>query len=432
MNIDEYVAFQKFLDKPPKELLIGNIQNVYPLSNDDEQDIPRSDHVSVALKSFLEGSSGPLYSRTLHFPECPDITFKQLGPSTSYGWYGWCNHLCLSAPANELLKIAERAPYGDIPSGKTKVDKGVRDCFQITNEQYGLHGKLSGIADRIAAKMYPGRSIALEFNKINIYKEGGHFSMHVDTPKPGVIGTFVVFGDGDFTGGDLVLQNDGITERYNSGMVAFYSNIPHCVEPVTSGCRVAATFYIMDNGMDACDDDEDEDEPSESPEPPREATPEPDLQATPLQVLQSSLPFGICLNETYSQGEVGYKGTDFELVERLRPHFQLRDVPIILAFEESYYDDSPEYNECTAEVYRFNNKDWDLYTKDQLSELSECDTVTHMPCYVYMEKYGREIRSSHQGYVEHVGNECQPGLINNIYLNRLLIVSPSPSPAPAL
>lgn len=89
-------------------------------------------------------------------------------------------------------------------------------------------------------------------DKLNIYSTNGHFKVHKDTPRtPDMIGTLVVCFPCEFTGGDLVLYtNPPVTFKFDNKSkntfqwCAFYGDIDHEVETVTSGHRITLTFLI--------------------------------------------------------------------------------------------------------------------------------------------------------------------------------------------
>ena len=108
------------------------------------------------------------------------------------------------------------------------------------------------------------------------------------------------------------------------------------------------------------------------------------------------------------------KGADTAVYRALEPYFKLEMVPVLVKYSDSYYEGSLEYNESSAEVYRCTSGDI----------AGTSGAVEKLSCYNLdiTDMHGVVLRSNEQGYIDHVGNECQPGLINNIYFNRLLIV----------
>lgn len=419
MNIDAYLQFKQFVDTPPAELLIGPVRDVRS-----ERDLDRDEFISMNIhpvsRALISDNRDSMVSRVHELePVYRPYMFKHIPGTISrsyrYGYVHESNNKYVHMDnVEELLKIAEPAPYGNVVSGETSVDREVRDCMQVT-EHDGWRAKLdySDMDMDITINMFAGKPVQLQFNKINIYGPGGHFARHVDTPKEGVVGTLVVFGDTEYEGGDLVLENDGKEERYRNGAVAFYSSIPHRVEPVTSGYRVTATYYILETGEEVYINEDTEQDLT----PLREV-----VDKKPIQVLQSAAPFGICLSEVYSQSEKGFKGKDIELVNKLEPHFQLSTLPVLIKYDETYgdYDD----NGLSVSVYRFTEDDFVCYQ----SKKGSYDTPPQLECFSLSDEFGTRIKEYEQSYAEHIGNECQPGIINNVYFSRLLVVSLNPTP----
>jgi predicted 2-oxoglutarate/Fe(II)-dependent dioxygenase YbiX len=396
MDISDYLSFNRFIERPPPALLIGYVNNTASLYNPEEPE--ENDNISIALNLFLEGNRGA-YPRSFQSNDKPHVSFGILDgtPKTDHwSWsmkQSWNTIGTNSDSIDKLLKLAEQAPYSDLTDVDIKYDTAVRNCYQITPET--VRANLATINSEVSKQLkvsltntlYPGRSITLKYNKTNIYKEGGHFMKHVDHGKPGVIGTLVVFHDHAFEGGDLVLQ-DGDNERhFRDGAVAFYSNIPHWVEPVLSGYRVATTYYIID---DDNDDDIDIDMTDGG------------VTCTVLETLHST-EFGVCLQEGYAKNEPGLKGEDRKL-NQLLPYFEVQYVPVVVKFrEDSMTSRSASVYRCTEDdvmKFKHGNNEW--------KSMEEY----HLPCYFLSTT---------------VGNECQPGLINNIYFARLAIFRPKAS-----
>jgi hypothetical protein len=177
----------------------------------------------------------------------------------------------------ELKSIAKESAFGDLKTTKTKIDHSVRKAFEI------IDGKgsqvyltlvclkyLKTMALQLSKSMYSGHPVKLVFNKINLYEEGCFFKKHQDTPRVGVVGTFILTLPTYFDGGVFELwtkssssyhvhfqhglqlyKNQSILstpfldtcQSYKS--LAFYPELPHEITPVTKGCRISVSFYIQ-------------------------------------------------------------------------------------------------------------------------------------------------------------------------------------------
>jgi len=417
--IDEYIAFKNMAEKPPKDLLLGEVKNIYSIHRLEYDGISshQTDTRSTALSHFLDGYS--TLPRVFHIEHAPLNTPELSVPNTDVmlQYYYKCpsKTYSMSSSMQELMSVATPAPFGDLRTGTTMHDKEVRDCYQITQDSLGdctITRDLSDtICKSIESTLFPNQHITIQFNKINIYRTGGHFKRHVDTPKPNVIGTVVVFGDSKFNGGDLVIDDDGHERRFHHGIVAFYSNTPHWIEPVTSGIRITATYYILQSTE------------AEATDVPRSQT---ETSSKVIDILQKSK-FGVVLSETYSKSESNaLKGTDRNLTDLL-PYFKIEYVPVLVAYTESYdedMDDEASDGSFRARVYRCTEDDFICYKNGDTYSPRADD---YLDCYISpkLDKIGgHRVHDFSQPYIDHVGNECQEGIINNTYLSRLAILTP--------
>lgn len=104
----------------------------------------------------------------------------------------------------------------------------------------------------------------------------------------------------------------------------------------------------------------------------------------------------------------------------LIPYFNVSYYPVLVKYQETYiYDSRPKFS---AEVYRCTEDDFVQY-KNGFSGLAKLD---HVSCYV-LPQYsigGQQLHEFKQEYIDHVGNECQEGIINNTYFSRLAVFHP--------
>lgn len=420
MNIvEEYIAFKNMAEQPPKKLLLGEVKNIYSihrLEYWDDSLSHQTDTRSVALLHFLDGYT--TLPRVYHIenapPNTPELSVSNTDVMLQYYYKPSSKTYSMSSSMKELMSVAMPAPFGDLRTGTTVHDKEVRDCYQITQDSLGDCTITRDLPDTIRktveSTLFPNQHITLQFNKINIYRTGGHFKRHVDTPKPNVIGTVVVFGDSKFNGGDLVIDDDGHERRFRSGIVAFYSNTPHWIEPVTSGIRITATYYILQST-------ESESESESVAEPQTEPS------SKVLDILRKGK-FGVVLSETYSKSESNtLKGTDRNLTALLT-FFKIEYVPVLVEYRESY-DDEDTNSIFQAQIYRCTEDDFLRYKNGDSEYSPQIDDC--LDCYIMpkLDKIGgHQVYDFSQEYIDHVGNECQEGIINNTYLSRLAIFTP--------
>ncbi|KAF7288952.1 Fe2OG dioxygenase domain-containing protein [Mycena indigotica] len=168
-----------------------------------------------------------------------------------------------NATEEQLKRLAEsctRATFG----------RGTED---ILDESYRKAGKLDcadfaasldvgtlRLVEAISPDLLDGRddvedkNIKAELYKLNVY---GQLSSHKDTPRAGVmIGSLVVVLPTAHSGGALTLSHGDSTTSFDSGALladkpssiayaAFFSDVTHAVEEVTSGYRVTLTYNLF-------------------------------------------------------------------------------------------------------------------------------------------------------------------------------------------
>ena len=341
-----------------------------------------------------------------------------------------------------LLAIAEPAPYGDIRTGQTVYNDDVRRCRQYIGHRvkYTQREVLSAIQP-----MFPGRKVHLKYNKINMYEPGGRFATHRDTPKKNVVGTLVLFGPQEFTGGELVLYDDGEETIVRDGWCAFYSSVPHEVRPVLSGLRVTVTFYIMQSDPS---DSSDPSDPSDAekadhiitdarskmvplipdtvtvtPTPSPSPGPSPGVSSSIIEALRGMLPFGVVLREQYAYYETEAKGADANLLAQLSPHFLIENIPVLVVEDvltESVDEDCDE-STYTQFIYRFTPGDFLLDAGQPPNPPLPFSNIPFSTPEVYAKSalmYEKQELS-----ISYVGNEAQDGIAYNTYCQRALLVS---------
>ncbi len=132
-----------------------------------------------------------------------------------------------------------------------------------------LHGAVcaalfgSGPDGRVSVAPWVAETFVRPF-KVSVHRPGDHFVAHVDTPRPGVLATVVCLdGSSAFEGGELQVHHEGSTLILGAAasasrapslsqdgqqplvrFAAFFPNLVHQVEVVTSGVRVSAVFDL--------------------------------------------------------------------------------------------------------------------------------------------------------------------------------------------
>lgn len=193
--------------------------------------------------------------------------------------------LSLRGPGGKKLEVVERigfrpsnvdkklrawcAPASFGEGTETRTDVRVRDGRQLYARDgalavEGFDDALREVLSQVRASLCPHEAAPpiAELHSLNVYGRGGHFVAHKDTPRePSVFGTLVVCLPLAFSGGRLVVEQqaratfDWETRSYSSASspekkarrirwAAFFGDVDHRIETVTSGCRATLTYEL--------------------------------------------------------------------------------------------------------------------------------------------------------------------------------------------
>lgn len=162
----------------------------------------------------------------------------------------------LESQAEQLVAVAERAPYGR--GEETLVDTGVRRTWQIDAGRVRIEGKhwartLESIVARAAGCLGVTVPVAADLYKLLVYDAGSFFVSHRDTEKvSGMFATLVIVLPSTYTGGELLVRHRdrearlelSCPEPSEVAFAAFYADCVHEVLPVTSGCRLTLVYNL--------------------------------------------------------------------------------------------------------------------------------------------------------------------------------------------
>jgi len=163
----------------------------------------------------------------------------------------------LSFQAEQLVTVAERAPYGK--GEETLVDTDVRRTWQINADKVHISGKhwqqnLGEIVAWVVEKLGVNGPVSAELYKLLVYDTGSFFVSHRDTEKsPGMFATLVIVLPSLYSGGELVVRHRGeearldlnVTDPSEIAYAAFYADCKHEVLPVTAGCRLTLIYNLL-------------------------------------------------------------------------------------------------------------------------------------------------------------------------------------------
>ncbi|PKO87046.1 MAG: hypothetical protein CVU16_16300, partial [Betaproteobacteria bacterium HGW-Betaproteobacteria-10] len=181
----------------------------------------------------------------------PNITVDRVGPIALP---------LLPVQAEQLIAIAERAPYGR--GEETLIDTDVRRTWQISPEHIQIGGRhwaenLQAIVGQCASGLGIQEPVVAELYKMLVYDTGSFFVGHRDTEKaPGMFATLVIVLPSIFTGGELLVRHQGrevcldlsTQDAAEVAFAAFYADCWHEVRPVSSGCRLTLIYNLIRQG----------------------------------------------------------------------------------------------------------------------------------------------------------------------------------------
>ena len=163
----------------------------------------------------------------------------------------------LSVQAEQLVEVAERAPYGK--GYETLVDTEVRRTWQINASQVNLSGKywqknLTDIVDHVKLGLGVDCAISAELYKLLVYDAGSFFIPHRDTEKTdGMFATLIIVLPSLYNGGELLVRHQQeevkldlrSQEPEEISFAAFYADCVHEVLPITEGCRLTLVYNLI-------------------------------------------------------------------------------------------------------------------------------------------------------------------------------------------
>lgn len=162
--------------------------------------------------------------------------------------------------ADILIAKARHSPFGK--GEKTVVDESVRKSWELDSSQFSLSNPdWSECMETILTAVHRDlgltcfrHSIRAELYKLLIYEEGAFFKPHQDSEKaPGMFATLVVCLPSKHEGGKVLLSHNkrkleydsSETSTFGASFGAWYSDVFHQVEKVTSGRRIVLTYNLV-------------------------------------------------------------------------------------------------------------------------------------------------------------------------------------------
>jgi hypothetical protein len=213
------------------------------------------------LRLTIHGVTSPFYCSGTFVPDKP-VTFV-FRDGTRFAVTRAKNDFDQENEVKPLLERCKPASFGD--GKKTRYDRQVRDALQLNAQSgafaiEGFDPELAGILKKVQRELLPHdpNPIAVELYAVNVYRNGGHFAPHKDTPRgTDVFGTLVVCLPSQFMNGALVLSHRGVVRKFDWGRaiqaqkkpnqlhwVAFFGDVDHQIERVWGGARITLTYLL--------------------------------------------------------------------------------------------------------------------------------------------------------------------------------------------
>ena len=162
--------------------------------------------------------------------------------------------------ARKLIEVSKPSKFGF--KEQTLYDPEVRKSFEIDSTKIKLGDKLqdqinSSLSTVKNDLLFPKTSnLRADLHNMLIYEKGCFFDFHQDSEKEdGMVATLVVVLPTSYTGGNLVIEYQGLTKELGSSygygskqnlqFIAFYADCKHMLQKVSYGYRIALTFNLI-------------------------------------------------------------------------------------------------------------------------------------------------------------------------------------------
>ncbi|KAF2865412.1 hypothetical protein BDV95DRAFT_612563 [Massariosphaeria phaeospora] len=164
--------------------------------------------------------------------------------------------------AEAVARICKQSPFGK--GSETVIDTSVRktwelDCAEFECRNPAWNAYLDSIVKRVVEDLGVQVATRAERYKLLLYEEGAFFKTHKDSEKtPGMFATLVICLPSEHSGGQVRLIHGkkskmletASTSCFDISTLAWYSDVQHEVQPVTSGYRLVVTYnLVQDQGL---------------------------------------------------------------------------------------------------------------------------------------------------------------------------------------
>lgn len=140
-----------------------------------------------------------------------------------------------------LLEHSKPSPFGF--KNQTLYDTTVRSAKELkyASNEFNIN---------FLPDIYRNTRMNMSLDKLNIYAEGDHFQVHLDTAKQNLVETLVVLLPSKFEGGELYFSNIKYSfnpqfDKNKIYFIIFPYYYPHEIKKVLSGNRTTLTFNVF-------------------------------------------------------------------------------------------------------------------------------------------------------------------------------------------
>lgn len=328
----------------------------------------------------------------------------------------WYNHAAISG-------------FGNVKEQTTEVNADVRNAREIPATEFKVEDKLLRHVEKFWAQNFTPKVVHAKPYKIHMYGPGGQFRPHLDTPEKDLVGTFLV-GLGDSTKPSKPARFRIGENTYSAtakNWVAFYPDVPHEVQTITSGYRAVIAFKLFCSSEDANSGNRTVSTGKRSAG---------GLESVEEILRDMPLPVGLHLTHKYPKGIKQLSGFDAILFKAANdiPNAQARYLPVMLDVEvrnrwlDENGDDDGDSSSVRADVYPLTEAHLDYLLGDKSAirrdeDIRWLDGLSNIPFFSTDGRPGTTWSKKKQD-VDYTGNDCRGSDEYSIYLSYALIILP--------
>ena len=332
----------------------------------------------------------------------------------------------------EWRAAARVSGFGNVAKQETQHDTNVRSSRELDITQFDISEKMIKDVARTWGQHFLPRSVTVQPYKILIYGPGDHFQFHQDTPEENLCGTFLIsLYEECHPSWTFELHQHGKSNywsSYKNGFCAFYPDIPHRVNPITSGYRAILSLKIFAQKQ-------------ETSEWTSNHARKMELESLAEELQKINVPIGLILNHHYGYESKSIYGCDKLLLDALKNKgFHIDWKPVLIRFSGQGRDpcnDDYEHAYVKSKVYLITD-DALNYVRERLAGTREKDSFEYdgPKKIIFLDgefgnnQYVRPWSEEEMQEIEYTGNESQPHSRESVYVRYAAIVMSTQTESP--